>query len=324
MKHGKTYVLAGMSAAALLVAVTAFVMFRGLSEANQTKRDRDTSRRTLHGFYQRNPFPDEANIERERANLETVRTWYERLHSELQQSNIPKAESSPIAFNSRREAVMADLAARVPVGRGGERVVPPDFGFGFDDYKTGNLANPADVPRLMRQLRMVELLMRELFDVGVTQVLSVTRERFEVTDVTTAAQPDDALFAGRGERGPRGAQPTAGARPDGRVDAAVPLDRQRFSFTFIAQEAALVDLLNRIAAMDMFAVVTRIEFTKEGEDYRPPPSLEERSAEDEARPGVARMPPNRSARLVSGRGRAAPVRVQMDVEVYSFEREGEG
>ncbi len=324
MKHGKSYVLAGMTVAALLVAVAAFVMFRGLAEATQTRRDRDSALGNLNGFFQRNPFPNAENIERERRNLETVKSWFERLHAELQQSNIPKAESSPIAFNSRREAVMADLLARAPVGRGGERVTPADFGFGFDEYKTGVLANPADVPRLMRQLRMVELLMRELFEAGVQQVAGVTRERFEAADAGAAAQPDDPMFAGRGRGGARGGMQPAAARPGGRIDAPVALDRQRFSFTFVAQETALVELLNRIAAMDMFAVVTRIEFTKEGEDYRPPPSREERPAEDEARPGVARMPPSRSARLVSGRGRAAPVRVQMDVEVYSFESEGEG
>ncbi len=327
MKHGKTYVLVGMSGAALLVLVAAVVMFRGLAEAAQTRRDRDGSRNQLQSYYVRNPFPAEDNVERERENLETVRSWFERLHGELRASNIPRSESSPIAFNSRREAVTADLLAKAPTGRSGERMVPADFSFGFDEYKTGELANPADVPRLMRQLRMIELLVRELYGAGVLQLQSVTREKFEKA-VAGAATNDALPFEGRGRgRGLQpGLDPGAAARQplDADIDAAIPLDRQRFSFEFVTHESALVDLLNRIAAMDMFAVVTRVELTKDGRDYRPPPAPEERAAADAERPGVTRMPPNRSARVVSGRGREAPVKVQLDVEVYSFESEGEG
>lgn len=98
---------------------------------------------------------------------------------------------------------------------------------------------------------------------------------------------------------------------------------ERFSMELTLNEVALVELLNRFARLPIFAVVTRVDFAKSGPDYVLAPSVEaETAARAPGQTAVANpMPPTRTARLVSGRNREAPLKVSLDIEVYSFEGE---
>jgi hypothetical protein len=312
-----------MVVAVVGVAVAGVFMYGGLSRAAEQRRVRNQLRDQLSKYYSRQPFPSAENVEQEKANVETVRGWYERLLKELQQSNITVTERNPIAFNGERERITASLLAVAPKGESGDPVVMPDMMFGFERYKEGNLALPADVPRLMRQLRMIELLVRELYAARILNLTSVKREEFEVA----AAAPVQSRF---GSVAPE----RKTVERDSRIQGVVPLDRQKFSFEFEAKEATLVDILNRISAMNIFSVVTHLEVTKDGEqDYKLAPPANEGDAaarkaalatDDNPQPEirVVKEPPlTRTARLVSGRDRESSARVKLDVEVYSFEEE---
>lgn len=324
MKRGKIVILVGAAVTFVAIVVAAVVMFRGLSGAAGTRAARDEARRKLESFYGRKPFPTAENVDLERTNLETVTEWSQRLLADLQASNISVTENQPSAFSSRREAVTAELVAKAPTGEGGARVVPADFGFGFDAYKGGQLADPADVPRLIRQLRMVELLVREAYASGVLRIASVSRDQFEA-NLAGGGAPAEGEDRGGGRRGRRGGdEPSASPAARGsRVEGAVPMSVERFSMELTLNEVALVELLNRFARLPIFAVVTRVDFAKSGPDYVLAPSVEaETAARAPGQTAVANpMPPTRTARLVSGRNREAPLKVSLDIEVYSFEGE---
>lgn len=317
MKRRQMVLIAGFGITIVVVLLSAVVMVRGLSAAAEMRRERDSARTQLEGYFRRNPFPTEENIAREKASLETVREWYERLLASLKASDVPQGDAQPSVFNSRRESIVAELIALAPTGEGGARVVPDDFAFGFDRYKTGVLADPRDVPRLMRQLLMIDQLVRELYAAGVLRIVSLAREEFE------GAAAESVDIGGGGRRGGRrgGAEP-ASAEPAGRrIAGVVPMDCQRFRFELVADEESLVDLLNRISRMPIFAVVTHLSIGKEGTDYVLAPALE--TLDSTQAPGGAAnpLPLSRTARLVSGRDREAKLKTTLAISVYSFEAE---
>ena len=318
MKHGKILVVAGMAGTVAIVGVTAVVMFRSLSDASETRTQRDNSRNDLEAYYRRNPFPSTENIERERETLATVRKWYETLLVSLQESTVPMGEPKPSVFNSRREAMMADMVASAPTGDGGQRIVPTDFSFGFEKYKTGVLADARDVPRLMRQLEMIHALVKEMYIAGVLRIESVVREEFEFPVGDTAAtQPSG---GSRPWMTPTPASTKASPKPK---HSPVTMDAQKFTFELIANEVSLVELLNGLARMPMFTVVTKLSLAKEGADFVSAPTGDVASAT--LGPGgvaLANPPPlSRTARIVSGRDRESRLKVSLEVEVYSFEGE---
>ena len=168
-----------------------------------------------------------------------------------------------------------------------------------------------------------------MYGAGVLQIASVVREEFESGAEEEAPEPAEGGGGRGGRRGGRGGssqeEPSAPlAVVGGRVAGPVPMDRQKFSFELTANEVALVDLLNRIARMPMFTVVTKLSVSKEGPDYVLAPSREaEAAAAVPGAPAVANpLPLSRTSRIVSGRDREARIKVFLDVEVFSFEGEG--
>lgn len=319
MKRRRIILIAGFSIAILVALVTAVVMFRALAAAADMRKKRDEAREQLSRFYDRNPFPSEDNISKERTNLETVQEWFGKLYGSVRSTTVPLGHAQPSIFNSRRESLVADLIAKAPMGAGGAKVVSDDFAFGFERYQTGVLADAGDVPRLMRQLTMVEELVREIYAAGVLRVVSLKREEFEGQSAEAAG------FEGVRRRGGRrgGGYVEESHDSSGRIDAVVPMTCERFELELLMREESLVELLNRIGRMQMFAVVQKLSLEKEGSDYVPAPTPEK---EEAGRSGgaetAAKLPPlSRTARLVSGRDREARLKALVTIGIYGFENE---
>jgi hypothetical protein len=94
------------------------------------------------------------------------------------------------------------------------------------------------------------------------------------------------------------------------------------------RQAAIGDLLNRLAALKMFVIVTDVELRKSGEDLIAPPALANApsaisglgvtaTAEEDL---VSKLAPGK--RLVSGEGVDPPINARIELEVVSFEKEG--
>ncbi len=327
MKRGKIAIMAGMVVGLVAVIAAAVILFNGLSEATRTRNQRDDARRRLESFYQSDPFPSAENVEIEKNNLATARDWSRSLLDELQHADIRVTERQPRVFSSRREAIIADLIASAPVGEAGEKVVTADFAFGFDAYKGGQSADTAHVQRLIRQLLITEQLIRAAYDSKVLRISGISRDQFE--SGSSAAGP--AGVQGGGRRGGRrgGPDPVVeeAAVPSGHViEGPVPMTVERFTMQLTANEVSLVELMNRIAKLPVFAVITRMDFNKQGSDYKPP--AQEREATGSGigtgQAAIANpLPISRTARLVTGRDREASLSVTLDIEVYSFAGEEE-
>jgi len=303
------------------VAAASVVLFRGLAESNRTRSARDDARRRLESFYNRNPFPSVENVEIEKRNLETAREWSRELLAELQHADIRVTERQPRVFSSRRESIIADLIATAPVGEAGEKVVASDFAFGFDAYKGGQSADTADVQRLIRQLLITEQLIRAAYDSKVLRIAAISRDQFE-----SGGSPAAAASQGGGRRGGGEAVAEETAQDTHEIDGPVPMTVERFTMQLTANEVSLVELMNRIAKLPVFAVVTRLDFSKQGSDYKAPPQEREAAGAGLAGGPTALanpQPVSRTARLVTGRDLEAPLSVTLDIEVYSFAGEGE-
>jgi len=282
----------------VVVAVVGYFLYQGITDTNSKKRQRDSEYKKLQGFYNYNPFPNTANVDAERENLGKVAEWQEMLLTELKAFPLPPSSNDPIEFSSKRESVTRELLALAPSG-----VVPAAFGFGFDRYKGGELANPADVSRLMRQLYMIDILAREMYAANIKSLSSVTREEFDGAKIAEGTSRTSAQ------------KPPVASTAQG--DVGIAMTKEEFTFKFVVSEEGLVDVLNRLAKTTMFVVIKHLEVGKvSGGDYTLAPPLKEGDGKDV---GVKNpRPPSRLARQVSGQGREIPVSVNLSVDVYSF------
>lgn len=338
MKKGSTVVIALSVVAGVALVVATVLMIKGFSVAKTEQKARDNTKRNYENYFKFDPYPSSENIVKEKENLEHVKQWYDTLLEDLRKSNMPATNSNPVVFNGRRESVTADLLADAPIGADGTAAVPADFAFGFDDYRQGNLANPSDVPRLFRQLSMIELLTREIYASGTVKISSISREKFEKIAVSDASAGDFDSDRGRRRGRRRGGDDNA-MQAEVQVDpldsVPVKMDRQRFTFELLADESSIIEILNRFSRMNLFVVVTKLDVSKSGSDYKlaPDPAAEAEAAAKAAGKGgknevavpVTPNPPprGRTARLVAGRDLEAKLKVVLSVEVYSFDEDGE-
>jgi hypothetical protein len=111
---------------------------------------------------------------------------------------------------------------------------------------------------------------------------------------------------------------------------------QRFNLVFKVKEDALISVLNRLAALPLFAVVAEMEITKESPDVLvsedkaagPDEGGEARTGRSEA--GAAEAPSRktdlsavpRQQRIVSGPSLEVPMLVRLGIDVYWFKGTG--
>ena len=294
MQKIKNIVLIGGGVILIILGVAGYLIYGQVSTSTQFRSDRDKAKTQLRQFYDKNPFPNDANIAIERDNAEAIKKNWGSILEAVQRVSFPTNETS---FNSRREQLISDLREKDPAPEG-ERIVSADFGFGFDKYKDGAQPTGAEtIRRLLEQTYVIEALVMEIYASGVKRLNRVEREVFE---------------DGKGA-------PAAVRLPPGAIDVTapgspVPVSREIVKFELEADEGSLIDLLNRLAAMPLFTVVTRVEVTKTKLDYSLPPNAPAAHAGGEAR----QRPPNRQSRMVSGYNREASSKVSLDVEVYRF------
>lgn len=313
MKAIKIIIGVVIAVAVVLVGFSAYIVGSGLTSAKHMREDRDSAVNKLEGLHRENPFPSQENIDKETATLAQLKAWHDRLLAEMKKGGVDTSDiTSTISFNSRREAVLRELRES-GVTDAGTRIVPPDYNFGFDRYKDGDLPNKNDVPRLGRQLYMMQALVKEFYAAKIDRITACSRVEFEGQDT------EDEFSQFSCKRSMNG----------------VDFDCQSFTFEIDGREASLVELLNRIGAMPMFAVVTKVDVSKRGPDFAMPPSREEaeRNArggepsrisfgdqpeEDPAAKAVNARPPSRRSRLVSGRNREAPLHAVISIDVFTF------
>lgn len=339
-------VVGGVTAVAVIgIGVFAFLRSQAASEARATMQQQASQLRKL---FEKDVFPSQENIDTAEKNRDQTRKFVQDLRNEMKRGMVPvDRKKTPGDFSNIRMATIASLLEDAPVGTGDTKVVDNSqapFQFGFDRYKEGVPAEKRDVPRLLAQLRMMDKLVRVLYDSGIVSLEAVAREEFEGgSSASSDASAEPATRTrGRAGRG-RGTRTTASALvvtpPTLLAGAPEDLNCERFMFRFQTREAGLINVLNKLNEMRPFAVVSDLSFEKMGEDVVFPDEQKEAAASDAAKasarstrtargsapaaeepaaPAIRERPAPRTARLVSGPLRERPVRVTLTVDVYSI------
>ena len=335
MKKNQLILAVGGGVSAVLVIGSAALAFLGLSGASAAREARDKAKKDLEKHYRADPFPSEENVEASRANLEDAVAWIDELDDALTVGTndwargIDLRRATPGEFSSLREETIQGLYDAAPVGEDGSKIVSDSCAFGFDRYSSGDPAQTPHVRRLIRQLRLVDQLVRLLYAAGPQRVDAVGRVVFE-TGAGSSDDPSGGRSRGRGRNRPSAAV-ASGARdttiavaPPRPQDGPVPSDVERFGFRFVARENAVLAFLDSIDAMKPYASVTGFSMEKLADDVIFPGEEPEKSsagrrgakAEEPAVPqGGPPKPPPRASRMVSGPLREAPVLATVFVDV---------
>jgi hypothetical protein len=319
--------IAGGAFLLLVLALTGFLLFRGMAELNRTQQELTAQRTELAGYYRKDPFPSPGNVTREAQNVELLNGWVQQLLETARKGQVESEERTPSSFvnllGDRRNRLLAIADGT------GMKLPSKDFAFGFERYFAAgsSLPAPEDVPRLTQQLRILDELCTVLFEEQVSELMAVEREEFESGPSAGAAR--------------RGAARLHAATPDSVAKAGVlgPDDlfaKLHFVLEFKAQEKALAAVLNRLAAHRLFVVVTALTIDKDMPDVRRarlPEGEEaaevgergsERPADEGGAADIAGSSTNvilpRSQRLISGLPVQAPMRVTMELDVYRFRK----
>lgn len=322
MSKQRIYLLIGAVVSGVLVLATAGITASGISKATALRVEMQGSFTKLQGFFKKNPFPNAENVKVESQNLEVLKERHVTLLTGLaKQAVIVEGTDTPGMFAKKCEETVNALRKAAPQGEGDLSVIGPSFNFGFDRYDFSKTNPPADqknVPRLLRQLRMVDMLVRVFYSSGIIRLDKVLREEFD-----SSAEEAGALRGrSRVGRGRSLASATADVTLDKiEVEALentpFPLDRQRFGFVFLAKEQSLFSLIDKINAMWPFAQVSSLEFVKSGKDVVFSPAAGEAPATPEVT-GITAPPAGVTSRIVSGELRESPVKVAMTIDIYTF------
>jgi len=283
-----------------------------LTKSQQTKSELDSAHRELEKICKEKIFPNANNIERIQEDQEMLETWIEAVTNQLATSDIPLTDATPAKFKSDLEDAIRELV-RNSAAQGRPARVTPDFRFGFDKYRGDVLPERADVPRLNQQLDIIKLLVAELYEANVVRLDVVTREVFEAGATTT--REDSGTSARRSNRRPAdGGGTAAAARPA----AGDMFESQRFTVALEAHPDTFADVLNRLATMDIFVVVSEVDIKKTADSVarREPSAREATSRQTNQFTDDSDAPP--VVQIVTNPQDEPPVTVRLVLDVYSF------
>ena len=315
MHRHKIFLTVAAAIAVVLLGSAAFLLYRGVSGLSAAKQKLDKSRRTLKGYYEQKPFPSAANVAREEENAKVLDEWFGVLLSDLATGQIVSTEQSPTLFmktlGERQIALMKRAKEK-------DAALPAEFAFGFETYFVDGAPLPwtEDVPRLTEQLLITERVIGTILEANVEAISDFTREAFEQKKKQPAATDGRGGRRGRSQRDARAPVVEAG-RDVGKIGEKELYANYRFAVSLKATEAALLDVLNRLAAMDLFVVVTSVNISKVEEDVLP---IAPKGAEGEDGAASTRQTYKRE-RLVSGPQLEKAMTVELGLAVYKFRGE---
>jgi hypothetical protein len=337
MKTAKIVIAAGCAIGGILFLGAGFVLYRGIVRFHTAKADLDVAKRNLAGYYDAKVFPSNGNVKQELDNAEQLDVWFNDLMSTLEKGNVVSSERSPSKFIGVSEAVRKRLVAEGQ--RSGAELPTPaqSFAFGFDRYSgTGTLPKPADVPRLMEQLAIINRLTMVMFNNRIKSISKIERDEFE-----DSTGPVNENASGESNRRPRrgGSSSRTTRSPSSRASSASKTSVKKagiigdddlfaklhFAFEFRAKESALVGILNALSTPPMFLVVTSLSVKKDTPELVPMvPEVEDERAELSGfGDTTAKAAPEEEQKLgpnypVCGIKMEIPMEIRLELDVYKF------
>ena len=333
MNKKQTILAAAGGVSALLVVGAGVLTFTSWQAAGDAEKKMQASKASLARYYKEAVFPSQANVDVYRTNLLLAQTWVGDLSRGVFRDGVAVDDSVTRGDFGRvcRETVEA-LIAEAPQNAAEEPMVDADASFGFDHYLQNNLPERDEyVPRLLRQLRLVDRIVRILYDAEIHHLDAVGRELFDLgRSGSSSSSSSSAPVFHHGKKGRKGAASSSSSSASAvktiavppspfEPDESVPMSRERFGFLFTTRQEGLIAAVNAIDAMRPFAMVSGLQFAKTGEDVLVPAETDpaaEAAAPKDAN-GILEKPAPRTARLVSGPLFETPVQVMLYVDVYA-------
>ncbi len=299
----------------LLAAGSGFLVFLALKNYMAERAKLGTVKSNLEALYQMAPFPSQENVEMEVRNLATLQTALAELQTSLARSQVEPTElKQPTVFMESFWAAQKDMLNHA---KSLDVSLPAGFGFGMDAYLRGAPPKPDHVPRLMQQLAIIKSLCDLLFAAKVTSIEAVGREDFEGDATAESAASPEPATSRRGRRSSDAVAETASrvmmVNPNAGIMAPDALfSTMKFAFVFKAKESSVVQVLNALAANDMFIAVKKVTWNAPMDQVAIRKQVLKEGAENAA-PSSAK-----ENRVVSGR--ESTLTIRLDLEVYRFTR----
>lgn len=296
-------------------------LFSAMSVRNAAAEERNQDFESLKSIYNANVFPNETNMARVSEDQKALEAWLVTASNLLHKGDLQVEPLTPTGFKQKLQKTVRDLSSQAGSVNG--KVVASGFNFGFDKYlgQSDSLPESAHVERLSQQLTVIDLLCKELYAANILSLDKVTRETFDDAKVDVAQDEPSAPRRSGKRRKDRDA--AADSRPETRAAVGVAgefFSKQRYALEFQARPAAFIDVLNRLAAMNLFVVVAETEFRKTSDPLAKRATVRKPEATAENPAAVvdlATVP--HAERIVTDPELEPPVSVKLAIDVYSFE-----
>lgn len=255
-KHMPLYVGGAVSLVLLLGAGALLFMQQGAyTEKNGSM---ESVGQKLKRLTDRKPFPSAANVEMLDEQLEVYTSYQEDLFARMREGQETVGTVDQDRF---RKLLAENLMKLIREARAKSVAIPVQFPFGFHRYVAGSLPDPDEMPRLMSQMQGVSQICHILYDAGISELLGVERTEFEKAAQADLNAEGDQPVRGRGRgRGREEAKEEAAADakalytdPDGLFT------REHYVVRFRGKDAAIQQVLDRLATGAPFTVVTRMD-----------------------------------------------------------------
>jgi len=318
-RHQITLIACGVLMAAVCV-VAGWFLITAMSAKNAAAEERNQAFDELQKIYRAKVYPSDANITRIGEDQKTLETWLATASNQVHKGDLQIDAKNPTSFKQALQATVRKLSAHPGAAQG--KIVEPGFNFGFDQYlgQSDSLPSTEHVDRLTAQLAIIEKLCEELYAANILELKKVEREVFDAVKKEEEEQETSSRRRSRRRDDSGGGSKTSGAAARAESEY---WTSQRFSIEFEARPAAVIEALNRLAAMDLFAVVAEAELRKAGDllaqfNAKKKESSAKLAAEGAAAP-VDPAKLSHVARIVTDPELEPPVNVKLDIDVYSFE-----
>jgi hypothetical protein len=345
MNRSKITLIAASAVFLILVAVAGVLAGKQSAAAEKARKGRDREFKNLEAVFKDDIFPSETNVVVLGENVKRLTETRDTIEKSLTAMNVPLLTNiSASVFMQKLQDIVVSKAKAAPLVEG-KRSVLPDFAFGFERYvgPSSRMPRENEVPRLVQQLGIIISLIDEMYAANVMHIDSIGREVFEEGDEEQPPEEEEES-GGRGRGRGRGRRGSRGGGESGVSGQALlaPIvtelyEGQHFVLRFSARQDAVIDLLNRIARLRYFAVVTDVRMSKLVPDVRPPiaPNEKEEGGRSTRRGGAAKnedvtqdaeampllsdLPP--AQRLMSGPDVDPPLAVTIELDIFNFARE---
>ncbi len=242
-------ILAGTVLLAILIGIGLFSSYKKyLNQKNELKQMLESYEQLV----KRQPYPNEKNLALLSSNIIEMAYQFNNLNEELRLNAINPKPISNTDFMRLLENKLSSL--RSTMERKGIKL-PEKYAFGFEKYAGGQLPSQEEVPRLMQQLIMIEKICLILTHCNIKELLSVSREVFEIKEEPTQTK------RGRG----RESKEEPAMQPVQRGNTLY--TNETFRVSFRCAENSLLDVINQMASSPIFIRIKSLEVQNTRKDF---------------------------------------------------------